>query len=376
MRLHKVPIITFIFFGLVAQQVEAQSKNFFELSYDRGPIISNHNDWSDVLIDKIGYAGVDVRIGWRSSKNTYYNYINRYPSYGLGFTTAVNYYSEIGRPMGIYAFGEFPFGKNIFDRKLNFSYYSQIGLGFNMNPYSVETNPINGFVSSAINAHIHFGFKASYQFSELFEVFSSIGTKHYSNGSIKKPNSGINFIPIAIGLRVNLDKEEFNPGAKPDFPLLEKRGYWNIAAYTGLKSYDIGEKTYFRGGLGVNYLWEFSYKYRGGIGLDWFYGAGAHDRYPNENISFSDVNSFAVVGSWEWKLTENLYMPVALGVYLSRAQYNQEVNGFYERIGVRYRMNNNTFVGIQIKAHKAKADFFEFTLGYTIPDKHKKVTGL
>ncbi|WP_339865183.1 acyloxyacyl hydrolase [uncultured Algoriphagus sp.] len=373
MRLQIVPVLTFIIFGVISFKVDAQSKKFIEFSYDQGPIIGNNKDWADELIDIIDYSGVDVRIGWRSGKNIYYNYINRYPSYGLGFTSAVNYYKEIGRPMGVYAFGEFPFGKNDFDRKLNFSYYAQIGLGFNMNPYDAETNPINGFVGTAINAHVHFGLKASYQFSSTLEGFTSIGTKHYSNGSIKKPNSGINFVPIALGLRVNLDKEKFNPGTKPDFPPLEKRGIWNIAAYTGLKSYDVGEKTYFRGGLGVNYLWELSYKYRGGLGIDWFYGAGAKERYPDENIGFFDVNSFAIVGSWEWKLTERLYMPIALGVYLSRAHYNQEVNGFYERIGVRYRMKNNVFAGVQIKAHKAKADFFEFTLGYTIPGKVRKI---
>ena len=373
MRLQIVPVLTFIIFGVISFKVDAQSKKFIEFSYDQGPIIGNNKDWADELIDIIDYSGVDVRIGWRSGKNIYYNYINRYPSYGLGFTSAVNYYKEIGRPMGVYAFGEFPFGKNNFDRKLNFSYYAQIGLGFNMNPYDAETNPINGFVGTAINAHVHFGLKASYQFSSTLEGFTSIGTKHYSNGSIKKPNSGINFVPIALGLRVNLDKEKFNPGTKPDFPPLEKRGIWNIAAYTGLKSYDVGEKTYFRGGLGVNYLWELSYKYRGGLGIDWFYGAGAKERYPDENIGFFDVNSFAIVGSWEWKLTERLYMPIALGVYLSRAHYNQEVNGFYERIGVRYRMKNNVFAGVQIKAHKAKADFFEFTLGYTIPGKVRKI---
>ncbi|PZX47836.1 acyloxyacyl hydrolase [Algoriphagus chordae] len=374
MRLQVVLSIVCIFFlGLISNQVDAQTKKYIEVSYDQGPIIGNNKDWANELIDKIDYSAFDLRFGWRSSKNTYYNYINRYPSYGVGFTSALNYYSEIGRPMGVYAFGEFPFGRNVFHRKLNFSYFAQIGLGFNMNPYDAESNPLNGFVSTAVNIHVHFGLKASYRFSDTFEGFTSIGTKHYSNGSIKKPNSGINFIPIAIGLRVNLDKEPFNPGGKPDFPPLEKRGFWNIAAYTGLKSYDIGEKTYFRGGLGLNYLWELSYKYRAGLGIDWFYGAGASERYPDENITFFDVNSFAVVGSWEWKLSERVYMPIALGVYISRAHYNQEVSSFYERIGIRYRMNNNMFTGIQIKAHKAKADFFEFTFGYTIPGKVRKI---
>jgi len=38
-------------------------------------------------------------------------------------------------------------------------------------------------------------------------------------------------------------------------------------------------------------------------------------------------------------------------------------------VGARYRFDNNMSAGMQIKAHKAKADFFEFTLGYTIPGK-------
>ena len=373
MRLQKVAVLTCMFFGLISCQVAAQSKKFIEVSYDQGPIVGNQKDWAEELINKIAYSGVDARFGWRSSRNTYINYVNRYPSYGVGFTSALNYFAEIGRPMGLYGFGEFPFGKNKFDRKLNFSYYTQIGLGFNMNPYNAETNPINGFVGTVVNAHIHFGLKASYQFSNSFGAFTSVGTKHYSNGSINKPNAGINFIPIAIGLRMYLDKEEFNPGPKPEFPSLEKRGFWNIAAYTGVKSYDLGQKAYFRGGLGANYLWELSYKYRGGIGVDWFYGAGAKERYPDENITFLDYNSFAVVGSWEWKLTEHLYMPIAIGVYVSKAHYNQEITSFYERIGVRYRMNNNVFTGVQIKAHKAKADFFEFTVGYTIPGKVRKI---
>lgn len=372
MRLQIVPVLGLIFFGFISLESQAQSNKFIEFSYDQGPIIGNNKVWANELIDRIDYSAVDIKFGWRSSKNTYYNYINRFPRYGLGFTSAVNYYSEIGRPMGVYAFGEFPFGKNDFSKKLNFSYYAQVGLGFNMNPYDTETNEINGFVSTALNAHIHFGLKAAYQFSNTLSAFTSIGTKHYSNGSVKKPNAGINFIPIAIGLRLNLDKEEFNPGSKPEFPHLEKRGFWNISAYTGMKSYDIGEKAYFRGGIGINYLWELSYKYRGGIGIDWFYGAGGAERYPDENVNFNDVNSFAVVGSWEWKLTEKLYMPIAFGVYLNKAHFNQETTSFYERIGVRYRMNNNVFAGVQIKAHKAKADFFEFTLGYTIPGKIKK----
>jgi hypothetical protein len=32
-------------------------------------------------------------------------------------------------------------------------------------------------------------------------------------------------------------------------------------------------------------------------------------------------------------------------------------------------MTESLSAGVQIKAHKAKADFFEFTIGYTIPGR-------
>ncbi|UZD23791.1 acyloxyacyl hydrolase [Algoriphagus halophytocola] len=353
----------------MVQQSEAQDKaqKFFEISYDQGPIIGNNKDWADELIDRISYAAVDLRMGWRSPKSTVYNYVNRYPSYGIGFTSNLKYYSEIGRPMAIYGFGEFPFGKESYLKKLNFSYYAQVGLGFGMNPYDAESNALNGFVGTGMNIHVGVGFKGFYQLAETVGIFASAGLKHYSNGSIKKPNSGINFVPIALGVRLKMGQEPFSPVAKPEFPQKDYKGYWNIAAYAGAKSYEIGEKAYFRGGLGVNYLWDFSYKYKAGIGIDWFYGAGASERYPTEDVKFTDINSFAVVGSWEWQLTERFYMPIAFGVYLSKAHYNQEAAQYYERIGVRYRAKNNLFAGLQIKAHKAKADFFEFTFGYTIP---------
>lgn len=372
-QLQRVIFITGIFLTLIFQVARGQAKpqKFIEISYDQGPIIGNHKDWSDKLIDMISYAGVDVRFAWRSKDNNYFNYLDRYPVYGVGFTSTLNYYPEIGRPMAFYVFGEVPFSRYSFHRRWDLRYFGQFGIGFNVNPYAPDTNPLNQFLGSSVNSHIHLGFKANYKLSQRFTAFSSIGLRHYSNGSIKKPNAGVNFAAISLGLRISLD-DEFDPGAKPIFPPLEKDWVWNVAVYSGLKGYEIGGKAYYRGGIGVNYLWQFSYKYKMGIGMDWFYAAGTKERYPEENLGFLDKNSFAIVGSWEWNLSENLYMPIGLGVYLNRADYNQEVSWIYERVGVRYRFNNNMFTGVQIKAHKAKADFFEFTVGYTISHRQTR----
>ncbi|WP_186300067.1 acyloxyacyl hydrolase [Algoriphagus algorifonticola] len=349
-------------------------QKILELSYENGPMISNGKEWADEIRDLVSYRGADIRLGWRKTSNNFYNKLYRYPTFGIGFSTALPYYPEIGRPQGFYGFGEFPFSSKNLDKRLYLAYFAQLGLGFNLNPYDSLDNPLNQYIGSELNAYIHFGFKANYRLNQDFELFSTIGLKHYSNGATKRPNAGINLAPIALGVRYNIDKISPESLRSIDYPELEKRGYWNFALYLGSKNYEVGDPSYFRGGFGVNYLWDASYKYRIGLGLDYFIAPGFESRYPGRIGTFSNQSSLAIVGSWEWKLNDRLYMPIGLGAYLHYNSENQE-SWFYERIGVRYKMNEHLFGGLQIKAHKAKADFFEFTIGYTIPGKIQKVVG-
>lgn len=343
------------------------------VSYENGSLLGNGKDWANEIREAERYNGIDVRFEWRKVQNTFFNYLYRYPSMGFGFSSLTHHSEQLGRPMGLYGFVEVPISRKGIYHKFYLSYYGQIGLGFHIKPYDPEFNPLNQFVGSNLNSYIHLGFKANYKLSQRVSLVGTIGLKHFSNGAIKKPNAGINYAPFGIGVKTNLGKIYDMPTEKVSFPDLKKRGFWNMALYLGTKNYEIGDPTYFRGGLGVNYLWEASYKYRMGLGIDWFYGAGIKERWPDQKTGFFDANSFALVGSWEWKINDHLYAPVGFGVYFNQSEFNQEVSWFYERVGVRYRFDNNIFTGIQIKAHKAKADFFEFTFGYTIPGKIKYI---
>ncbi len=359
-------IIIFISFPVFGQEKFQKSIVF---SYENGPLLGNGKDWADEIRETERYSGIDVRFEWRKIQNTFYNYLYRYPSMGFGFSSSTHYSDQLGRPMGVYGFVELPISRKGIYQKFYVSYFGQIGLGFNIRPYDPEFNPLNQFVGSNLNSYIHLGFRGNYKISQRVSLVGSVGLKHFSNGAIKKPNAGINYAPFGIGVKTKLGRINELPTEKVSFPDLKKRGFWNMALYLGSKNYEIGDPIYFRGGLGMNYLWEASYKYRVGLGIDWYYGAGIKERWPDQKTGFFDANSFALVGSWEWKINDHLYAPVAFGVYFNQSEFNQEVSWFYERVGVRYRFDNNIFAGIQIKAHKAKADIFEFTFGYTIPGK-------
>lgn len=365
-------ILTNAFVSISLAQDKFQKS--ISISLESGPLISNGKPWADEIRNSVEYRGIDAKLGWRKITNTYMNHLYRYPTFGVGFTSFLNDFPEIGKPQAFYGFFEMPFSHNSKGQKFSFGYFSEIGLGFNLTPYDSIDNPLNQYIGSSLNAFIHFGFKGEYQLSDRLLIVSKIGMKHYSNGAMKKPNSGINLVPFSLGIKSYLGKVTQTSDITPIYPDLDKRWFLNVALYTGFKNYEIGQPNFFRGGLGVNYLWEATYKFRLGLGLDLFYAPGMSERNNGEQFTFRDQTSLAVVASLEWKLTNRLFMPVGFGVYLYRNELNQEVSGFYERIGFRYRIREQLSAGVQIKAHKAKADFFEFTLGYTIPGKIKYQT--
>lgn len=356
----------------LVSSVSAQNPKFqksLSFSYETGPMLSNGTDWGNEIKDAVDFKAVDVKFGWRKLSNTKFNYLYRYPTLGLGFNTTLKYYQEIGKPQALYGFMEIPFSVLGQRKRVSFGYFLQLGLGFNLKPYDSLSNPNNKYIGSKVNAYIHMGVNSTVRISPRTDFQASLGLKHYSNGSAKKPNAGINLFPLNLAMKIKLGELQPTPNATPDFAKKELKTFWNLALYTGIKNYEIGDPVYFRGGVGFNYLLEPTYKYRLGLGMDLFWAQGMESRFPEESFSFKDQTSLALVGSWEWQLTEQLYVPIGLGVYLYSNELNQEMSWFYERIGARYRFDNNMFAGLQIKAHKAKADFFEFTVGYTIPGK-------
>lgn len=360
-------MIVFLNLSLVSFQAFSQEKydKIIELSVESGPFISNGDPWADELIDLVSYTAFDFRFGWRQNK-TFMGDLYRNPIFGIGVSSTLPYQSEIGRPMGVYWFFDIPFRPFSQDKRFNFSYFAHLGLGFNLNPYDSLDNPINQFIGSELNSYIHFGAKANYTLSDRFQLFSMLGLKHFSNGSTRKPNAGINLVPVSIGLRYNFQPSQVKPEEAflRDRSILFEKGYWNFMLYTGSKNYEIGEGTYFRGGFNLSYIWDKNYKYRYGMGLDVFFAPGLSERTGNTDVGFWDQTSVAIAGAWEWKLTERLYAPVGLGFYIHRNRENQESTVYYERVGLRYLMSENLQFGVQIKAHRIKADFFEFTLGY------------
>lgn len=370
LKLIKVGLVlcsTFLLNFTLAQ--DSKYQKVLGISFETGPMLSNGTVWGNEVKDAVDYQAIDIQIGWRKISNTTFNYLYRYPTLGFGFSSALKNFTEIGRPQSVYGFMEMPFSIKGLNRRVRFGYFTQLGVGFNLTPYDSLANPSNRYIGSKVNGFINMGVYSTFKLSDRTDFQAAIGLKHFSNGAAKKPNAGINLFPLNLALNIKLGDINPIPSSPPPIPPKEMVSFWNLIVYTGIRNYEIGDPSYFRGGLGISYVIEPAYRYRLGVGVDFFWAQGMNKRFPEQIFSFEDQTSLALVGTWEWQLTERLFVPIGLGAYLYRNELNQEISWFYERVGARYRFDNNMFAGMQIKAHKAKADFFEFTVGYTFPGK-------
>ena len=362
-------------FGQLSQQDSIPKKKYIkylDVRFENGAMLSNDSELGNQLVNSSYYNGVDFRLGFRKSDpNDVYSTVYRRPYIGIGWYSSTFHNEAIGKPNALYFFITAPLAFET-NKKLSFSYTAAFGLSYNFKPFDPESNPANVFIGSQRNCYLHLGFVANYHLADRWDANASLGFKHFSNGAFKKPNSGINLIPFTVGLSYRMNKEK-TPTVKTFLNPYIQHDLVNITLAAGSKNYDEEDgENYMKAALSINYLRQINYKYRVGLGLDVFYSAGIQDRNPSVEASFSNTVSTAIDGTWEWNLTKRLYAPIGIGVYLNRSEKNGESKPYYERVGLRYRFAQHYTAGVTIKAHAGRADFFEWSIGYTFhKDKNR-----
>jgi len=345
---------------------------YLDLRFENGAMLGNGDELADQLAKSSYYNGIDLRLAFRKSDpNDPYSNTYRRPYFGVGFYASTFHLEEIGKPGAVYFFLTIPLKfENL--KKWIFSYSGAFGLSYNFNPYDEIENPANIFIGSYRNCYVHLTFTANYKFNERWAANAAIGFKHFSNGSFKQPNYGLNLIPFTLGVSYKVSKDEIDHFKTP-IPAYIRHNLFNISLIAGSKNYAAGEKNYLKATISIDYLRQINYRYRIGLGFDFFYSAASDLRNSSDQSDFSKAFSYAIVGSWEWALTKRLYVPIGIGIYLHRNEENNESTPYYERVGIRYRIFEHIYTGVTIKAHQGAADIFEWTIGYTFhkdPNKY------
>lgn len=302
-----------------------------------------------------------------------------YPLIGVSFWySALGKSPYLGDGYALFPFINFPLVR---DERLMLSFRVGLGLGYLTKRFDRIDNYKNTAIGSHFNAAANVTFEGRYKISHRLTASIGFGLHHFSNGSLKLPNYGLNMILINAGMAYRLARENryindrFIPPTKPyaavirhvmEFDFGASLGYKNLTAVYG-KSFMVYH-------VYNNTLFHVSPKSRVGFGLDLSYDAShvtvletKGDTVTNKlNILRPGINA-----AYELKMSRLGFL-FNLGCYLGGQEHT---NGpLYEKLSLQYNFLENFFANVMLKVHFGRADYIGVGLGYRFEIQYGKKT--
>jgi len=395
----------------------------FKLEGLYGSIIK-HNNHMDNLV-KGSTSGFGLSVEWQTDGSAMWHQYFNFPTIGISGT-----YLNLGNPQMLgKLFAVYPY--------LNLPLVRSEGIQVNVKPgagisfitkYYGNTPHIKGTldtevtdnqgivktvsygansaIGSMLNVFLNLGVNAEYAFSEDFTLSLGVAWQHASNGSIIKPNSGLNMINAYVGFAYIPNSEMIRVVQRGLIDDIERRISLETTIAGGIRQLDWRDgKFYPAASLNVAAYYPLSNIYKMGIGADLFFdgvygyvNAPLKDEIKDEskyNFTFIKKNEFTnklrAGVSWRHELMfGNFSAGLHLGVYLFNPVKNLEpydavfANGgnplkkgifykynideedgwFFTRFVGKYYFSDNVFASIGLKTHLQKAEFIEWGLGY------------
>lgn len=363
-------------------QVEKAKGHFLRAGYQPGYVLPTN---SFVKGDNLRgepiewYHAVRLEFGWQSDGSEVWQQIYNAPSYGIGLYGA-NFFNdeEVGTPSALYGFFNWPFKRwtrSALNAHLGF------GLAQNFKGFDPETNPHNTAMGAESAAYIDVGFTYNLAFSHRWEGIGGFSVTHFSNGGTKKPNSGYNMIGVGASMSYNFQREPI-VYKQMEVPPYEKNWELILTGSAGIRNMAVDLRAdtlvgkYFDEDFLIFNITAAAARQLGHMpkvaaGIDVAYDEsvkrlvdladGERDDAPA--VDFGDHLSLSGFAGYEHVAGRGSLL-LQLGYTFLRKDVKGQVPKFYQRLGLKYHVFRNTFLGINVRFQEfSRANNLEFTLG-------------
>ena len=268
---------------------------------------------------------------------------------------------ELGNGHALIARIIFPFSKNHW---LRTSLSAGLGIGYIEKRYDRYDNYKNTAIGSHLNATVNISYQANFRLGKRILAEVGLEFTHFSNGTVRPPNLGINIPTFHTGFSCFIGK----PLPRTFYPLkaVKKASFNKIIIGVGVKGIETenGISKFGISAISYSRCWIISHKSRLCLGGDAFYDATLSyklARIKEEKVAPS--TSYRVGVCFGYILNAG-----KVGMLLQNGFYlvdNYKEDGIhYFKTGVEYQFSRKFMVGFYLKTHYAKADFFEYGVGY------------
>lgn len=299
----------------------------------------------------------------------------KYPLTGVSYWNAwLGDRQILGQAHAVMPFISFPLLKS---DKSELNFRLAAGMGYLTKKFDRIENYKYIAIGSHLNAAINLMFEYRWKPVEHLQLSAGVQLMHFSNGSIKTPNFGLNIPSASAGLAFRINKE--NPYIKrsmrPSLTMFEFDGRQflevRINSLYGIKT--IGEvisENYNVVAGAISVLKPVGYKGRAGLCFDLSYDASDAMYVGIKGVDYNNNLQLLKPGvavMYEVVLSR-LSFPFAIGFYTG-GLYKSEGMSYY-KLGIQYLVSRNVFTSITLKTHFARADYVALGLGYRFRVRH------
>ena len=330
------------------------------------------------------YQDIYLKLSKQTNGEKLWEQLYKYPNWGFG-TYLADFYNptEIGMPIALYGFFNAPFVRW---NKGTFNYEISFGATANWKSFNPLTNQYNVAIGAGQSFFIDAGLNLDFELSKHLDLSAGFSLTHFSNGALKIPNSGINSIAPKVALKYNLyDRPKF---IKQELPKFIPTNEWEISSFVSTKNLvfdtltntSILEKyegAYFTVmGITATFNRRISPKSKIGIGVNFAYNESVNGQIAIQNNDIVDVDGpfmekfqISIFPSYEL-VVNKMSLVLQPAFYIYRKQFKNQSPTFHQRIGLKYHVTDDIFVGIMLRDYAFHvSDFIEWTVGYSIGGK-------
>ncbi len=272
------------------------------------------------------------------------------------------------------------------------------GLGYCPHPFNERKNKDQEIIGSQFSFFIGGGAHIGYNISPRWRVSAGVDLRHYSNGTLDRPNIGANTIGGTVAVCYNLERQDDGTRAQKNAGMAERENegsgnrmneiYVETTAGVALKAlkdnfeiyHESHNPLYASFTTMIAPMWRYHRLFASGIGLDYTYANYVYKIRDLDAISENKESKYSphILGlSLRHEVFyKHVSMAVGVGVYLNKHTGHSAVKHegkTYQNIGLRYSLpftNDRLFLGYNIKAHNfSKVDCVHLIAGYRIPIK-------
>lgn len=340
-----------------------------DIKYHHGKFIKNTSRLNNIMNNS--YDALDIRFGIKGDgKKQKWDKLYGFPEYGLGFYSIFFKGPELGSPNAIYLFLRPPIFKH---KRFEIDWELATGLSFRFKKYNPETNPEQQIIGSSVNIYVNLATGISYLIGNKYSLTLDFDATHFSNGSIKTPNIGVNIFGFAIGGRYNVSNKIRKNLKKLEIPKYIKHSEIIIYGGAGSKATTtqiFDGPNYFVSAISLDYAFCYHHIGKIGVGIDGFYES-ALQTYPEKiiNPKFSDF-IYSGIHISHYLRFYKLAFVTQLGYNLSAKVAHKKATYFI--LGSVFNINDKIFLRIDLKTRNGPvADFIVWGIGYNIPILNK-----